>query len=85
MVAEVIRIEEGDFYSSILSSGYRVIEEIQDLDPPTQDDLQGPRIEAWRRLRDVKIVLPEDEKGRSTLLYKRRGDGGRWIECSREF
>ncbi|RAO67479.1 uncharacterized protein BHQ10_003491 [Talaromyces amestolkiae] len=86
IVAEVIRIEEGDFYSSLLSSGYRgVTEEVQDLDPPTQDDLQVPRIDTWRRLRDVRIVLPDDEKGRSTLWFKRRGDGGQWIECSREF
>ena len=39
MVAEVIRIEEGDFYSSLSSSAYRgVTDKIKDLDPPTQKD-----------------------------------------------
>lgn len=88
MVAEVIRIEEGDFYSSRSSSAsfYRgVTGEIRDLDPPTQEDLKVPNIEASRRLRDVRIVLPDDERRRSTLKFRQRGDGGRWIECSREF
>jgi hypothetical protein len=85
MVAEVIRVEEGDFYISSDSSYRGVTGELQDLDPPTQKDLEVPRIEALRRLRDVRIVLPNDERGRSTLMFKRRGDGERWIECSKVF
>ncbi|KUL89668.1 hypothetical protein ZTR_00511 [Talaromyces verruculosus] len=49
MVAEVLRIEEGDFYSALSSSAYRgVTDQIEDPDPPAQKDLEVLRIEARR-------------------------------------
>jgi hypothetical protein len=53
-VAEVIRMEEGDFYSENC-----IPDEPLDLAPASQADLAVPRIGEERRIADVRIVLPE--------------------------
>lgn len=83
MVEEVIKEEEGNFY--LTSSAFGLNGEIvQDLNPPTLDDFAVPRIESFRRLRDVSIILPDDLMA-STLTFKRRTEDGGWITCSRQF
>lgn len=84
VVFKVIQMEEGDFYCA---DDRQIPDEPlqRDLDPPSQYDLAVPRIDEWRRISDVRIVLPDDPGGLSTLSFRERSEDGGWTRCDRKF